>query len=258
MSDGWKIVQGLKRENQNNSFGNNDGIVSEEAIKRIDEQGKRLEEHHWAVRKREFESEFEEVEEIDETFFNQEFKSNYIETIKKCIAECRENNKQIKGKIGNINFSIDKENAEKITFTGDAGNFNVVIKGQDIFSEVDFYRQEKPTYVKDGCALSKFIPITRTITVVDGEEFSESYSIEEDDLTDEIVQDALKNYSDYIQGEDNELYRREINPDEEIRGFIKATPPRLLEPMLNGEKVDLESGFYDYSRKPEKYKKYGD
>ena len=258
MSDEWKIVQGLKKQTQNNSFGNNERMISEEAIQRLEKQGNKLMARHWSIQKRDFEKEFDEVESIDESFFSQEFRNNYIETLKKRILECKDNNEKITGKIGNINFSVDKENSQKIVFTGDSGNFNVTINGQDIFSEIDFYRQENPTYVRSGQALSKFIPMTRTITVINGEEFSESYYIEDDEISSEIVQDALNTYTDYMHGEENELYRSDINPNEEIKDFIKPTPSKLLEPLLNGKQVDLESGFYDYSRKPERYKTYND
>lgn len=258
MSDEWKIVQGLKKQTQNNSFGNSERMISEEAIQRLEKQGNKLMAQHWFIQKRDFEKEFDEVESIDESFFSQEFKSSYIETLKKRIIECKDNNEKITGKIGNINFSIDKENPQKIVFTGDSGNFNVTINGQDIFSEIDFYRQENPTYVRSGQALSKFIPMTRTITVINGEEFSESYYIEDDEISSEIVQDALNTYTDYMHGEENELYRSDINPNENIKEFIKPTPAKLLEPLLNGKQVDLESGFYDYSRKPERYKTYND
>ena len=258
MSDEWKIVQGLKKQTQNNSFGNSERMISEEAIQRLEKQGNKLMAQHWSIQKRDFEKEFDEVESIDESFFSQEFKSSYIETLKKRIIECKDNNEKITGKIGNINFSIDKENPQKIVFTGDSGNFNVTINGQDIFSEIDFYRQENPTYVRSGQALSKFIPMTRTITVINGEEFSESYYIDDNDISSQIVQDALNTYTDYMQGEENELYRSDINPNEKIKEVIKPTPAKLLEPLLNGKQVDLESGFYDYSRKPERYKTYND
>ena len=150
MSDEWKIVQGLKKQTQNNSFGNSERMISEEAIQRLEKQGNKLMAQHWSIQKRDFEKEFDEVESIDESFFSQEFKSSYIETLKKRIIECKDNNEKITGKIGNINFSIDKENPQKIVFTGDSGNFNVTINGQDIFSEIDFYRQENPTYVRSG------------------------------------------------------------------------------------------------------------
>lgn len=258
MSDEWKIVQGLKKQTQNNSFGNNEKMISEEAIQRLEEQGNKLMGRHWSIQKRDFEDKFDEVESIEESFFAEELKCRYIETLKKHIVECKDNNEKIIGKIGNINFSIDKENPQKILFTGDSGNFNVTINGQDIFSEIDFYRQEQPTYVRSGQALSKFIPMTRTITVINGEEFSESYYIEDDEISSEIVQNALNTYTDYTNGEENELYRSDINPNEEIKKFIKPTPAKLLEALLNGKQVDLEDGFYDYSRKPEKFKKYND
>lgn len=258
MSDEWKIVQGLKKQTQNNSSGNNERMISEEAIQRLEEQGNKLMGRHWSIQKRDFEDKFDEVESIDESFFAEELKSRYIETLKKHIVECKDNNEKIIGKIGNINFSIDKENPQKILFTGDSGNFNVTINGQDIFSEIDFYRQEQPTYVRSGQALSKFIPMTRTITVINGEEFSESYYIEDDEISSEIVQNALNTYTDYTNVEENELYRSDINPNEEIKEFIKPTPAKLLEALLNGKQVDLEDGFYDYSRKPEKFKTYND
>lgn len=258
MSDEWKIVQGLKKQTQNNSFGNNERMISEEAIQRLEEQGNKLMGRHWSIQKRDFEDKFDEVESIEESFFAEELKSRYIETLKKHIVECKDNNEKIIGKIGNINFSIDKENPQKILFTGDSGNFNVTINGQDIFSEIDFYRQEQPTYVRSGQALSKFIPMTRTITVINGEEFSESYYIEDDEISSEIVQNALNTYTNYTNVEENELYRSDINPNEEIKEFIKPTPAKLLEALLNGKQVDLEDGFYDYSRKPEKFKTYND
>lgn len=258
MSDEWKITQGLKRQTQNNSFGNNDRIISEEAIQRLEKYGHNLVAHQWAVQKRDFERKFDEVEDIDESFLNQEFKSSNIEILKGCIVECRNKNETITGKIGAIHFSVDKQNPQKITFTGDTGNFNIVINGEDIFSEIDFYRQENPTYVKDGHALSKFVPMSRAITVIDGEEFYESYYVDDDEKVSQIVQDALNNYTDYMQGEENELYRKDINPNEKIRELIKAIPGKLLAPLLNGEQVDLESGFYDYARKPERFKTYGE
>ena len=71
MSDEWKIVQGLKKQTQNNSFGNNEKIISEEAIQRLEKQGNKLMARHWSIQKRDFEKEFDEVESIDESFFSQ-------------------------------------------------------------------------------------------------------------------------------------------------------------------------------------------
>ena len=85
MSDEWKIVQGLKKQTQNNSFGNSERMISEEAIQRLEKQGNKLMAQHWFIQKRDFEKEFDEVESIDESFFSQEFKSSYIETLKKRI-----------------------------------------------------------------------------------------------------------------------------------------------------------------------------
>ena len=163
------------------------------------------------------------------------------------------------GNIGDIFFSIDENNPQKISFTGKDGNFNVTIDGEDIFSEVDFYRYERPNYIKDGYATT-FIPMTRTITVINGEEFSESYRIEEiyNKNASNIIEDASNIYVDYTKSDEDELYRSDIDQNEEIRTFIKPIPARkgLLESIYHGEKVDLESGSYEYSRKPEKCKTY--
>lgn len=80
MSDEWKIVQGLKKQTQNNSFGNNEKMISEEAIQRLEEQGKKLMGRHWSIQKIDFEDKFDEVESIEESFFAEELKSRYIET----------------------------------------------------------------------------------------------------------------------------------------------------------------------------------
>ena len=258
MSNEWKIAQGLKKQNQNDSL-SVDSIISKE---RLDEFGKwqdDIEKSDWARNKRELEENFDEIPDIQ--MLDKEFESQNIEFLKECIQNCIKENKRISGNIGDISFSIDENNPQKISFTGKDGNYNVTIDGEDIFSEIDFYRYERPNYIKDGYATT-FIPMTRTITVTNGEEFSESYRIEEiyDKNVSSIIEDSLNIYKDYTKGDEDELYRNDIDPNEEIKTFIKPIPVRkgLLESIYNGEKVDLESGFYEYSRKPEKCKKYGE
>lgn len=258
MSDEWKIAQGLKKQNQNDSL-SVDSIISKE---RLDEFGKwqdDVEKSEWAREKRNSEERLEEIPDIQ--MLDKQLEGQNIELLKECIQKCMNEHKKISGNIGDISFSIDENNPQKISFTGKDGNFNVTIDGEDIFSEVDFYRYERPNYIKDGYATT-FIPMTRTITVTNGEEFSESYRIEEiyDKNTSSIIEDASNVYTDYTKCDEDELYRSEINPNEEIRTFIKPIPARkgLLESIYHGEKVDLESGFYEYSRKPEICKNYSE
>lgn len=258
MSDEWKLAQGQKKKNQNDSL-SVDSIISKE---RLDEFGKwqdDVEKSEWARKKRDLEAKLEEIPDIQ--MLDKQLEGQNIELLKKCIQKCMNEHKKISGNIGDISFSIDENNPQRISFTGKDGNFNVTIDGEDIFSEVDFYRYERPNYIKDGYATT-FIPMTRTITVINGEEFSESYRIDEiyNKNASNIIEDASNIYVDYTKSDEDELYRSDIDQNEEIRTFIKPIPARkgLLESIYHGEKVDLESGFYEYSRKPEKCKTYGE
>lgn len=258
MSDEWKIAQGLKKQNQNDSL-SVDSIISEKRLKEFGKWQDEVEQQTWARNKRNLEESSKEIPDIQ--ILDKEMESQNIVLLKECIVKCLQEHKGISGKIGDISFTIDEKNPQQISFIGENGNYNVTINGEDIFSEVDFYRYERPNYIKDGYAMT-FIPMTRTITVTNGEEISESYRIEEiqDKNASKIIKDALNVYTDYTKGDEDELVRSDIDPNEEIRNVIKPIPAikGLLEAIYHGKKVDLESGFYDYSRKPEKCKTYGE
>ena len=222
MSDEWKIAQGLKKQNQNDSL-SVDSIISEKRLKEFGKWQDEVEQQTWARNKRNLEESFEEIPDIQ--ILDKEMESQNVVLLKECIVKCLQEHKGISGKIGDISFTIDEKNPQQISFIGENGNYNVTINGEDIFSEVDFYRYERPNYIKDGYAMT-FIPMTRTITVTNGEEISESYRIEEiqDKNASKIIEDALNVYTDYTKGDEDELVRSDIDPNEEIRNVIKPIP----------------------------------
>ena len=99
MSDEWKIAQGLKKQNQNDSL-SVDSIISEKRLKEFGKWQDEVEQQTWARNKRNLEKSFEEIPDIQ--ILDKEMESQNIVLLKECIVKCLQEHKGISGKIGDI------------------------------------------------------------------------------------------------------------------------------------------------------------
>ena len=231
MSDEWKIVQGLKRQAQNDSFGRNTyketGEPRNYKPKEISElTEKELRDKMWA--------------ELDsDIIFDKSNEDRNIAQIGSYLQEM-----QIKGKvpnkfkIGEISINIDTKKPKRITFSsmGNIGKetmglhqkypYTVTIDENDIYSEVDIidnyfrcgltavYEEEGKPYVP--------IRVSQKVSIINGEEISEGFDISSREKGIDIqpvVEGIVRNNPEYKIGNGSEIYREDIDPEEKIRKF---------------------------------------
>lgn len=154
MSDEWKIVQGLKRENPNNSFGRNRYIETGENIeykpRKLAE--KELRDKKW----KELDSDIiftpfpKESPDYDPNLENYNIKQ-----IKSFIKECKEHGKPLSMRVGELKIDISDANPKQVTFTSNGrlssgelvtrNNFpySLTIRDNEIFSQVNLIDDEK-------------------------------------------------------------------------------------------------------------------
>ncbi len=215
MNDAWKIVQGLKRETQNNSFGRSDTVWANlpplERSKYAEERAE-----IWGNLSAEqiFSNEDSEIEEVN------------VRLIRDYIKE-----QQKLGMTGNINMhiggldiTIDKKNPEKITFKREQSlrmhgkyPYVVTIDKDDVYSEVDLLDRTSDAYTLEGDRFN----LHRQVTIVAGEEISEFFQVELDGKSDideaqisQIIKSILEKNPQYQIGDQNEIFRAEISPEE--------------------------------------------
>lgn len=146
MSDEWKIVQGLKRENQNDSFGKRDAFVNLPPLERSKYAEERAEIWGNLNEKQIFSTKDKDAEEIN------------VRLIRDYIKE-QQKSKTINMNIGGLYITIDKNNPEKISFEKEKfsrmrGNYpyRVTINKDDIYSEVDLLDRTSTAYTLQGIA----------------------------------------------------------------------------------------------------------
>ena len=211
MSDEWKIVQGLKRENQNDSFGKRDAFVNLPPLERSKYAEERAEIWGNLNEKQIFSTEDKDAEEIN------------VRLIRDYIKE-QQKSKTINMNIGGLYITIDKNNPEKISFEKEKfsrmrGNYpyRVTINKDDIYSEVDLLDRTSTAYTLQGDSLK----LHRQVTVIAGEEINEFFQIDSDNKRkiekanmNQIIKNVLKLNPQYQVGKQNEIFRTEISPEE--------------------------------------------
>ena len=260
MSNEWKIAQELKRINQNNSFGSNG--YKETGEKREYNRkltNKELRDKKW----KEFESDF---------YFSEEDKEENIKELKSYITECKDKDEPIIMRIGKMNIVIDEKDPSKVSFLSN-GNINhsnsevnqypyrVTINGKEIYSEIDVIDENLRATYKENGKMDTRVKVSRTVTIVNGEEINEFFSIKGKDIDkDEIVQSLLSSNPEYSKGNIGEFFREEINPDEKIKQIIESEEA-LKQYLIPGSRTKLgefPSGLYESYLDYNEFNKYWD
>ncbi len=229
MSDEWKIVQGLKRENQNNSFGGRGpyketGEPRNYKPKEISElTEKELRDKMWTA--------------LDsDIIFDKSDEDRNIDQIRSYLQD----NGKVPDKfnIGEISISIDTKNPKRITFSS-IGNivndyiglhqkypYTVTIDEDDIYSEVDiidnYFRGGLTAVYKEKDKLYVPVRISQKVSIINGEEISESFDISSRKKGIDIqpvVEGIVRNNPEYKIGNGAEIYREDIDSEEKIRKF---------------------------------------
>ena len=222
MSGEWKIVQGLIRENQNNSFGRNRYIETGETIKykprKLTE--KELRDKKW----KELESYIIFTPSLKESLANSE---NYnIKQIRSFIKECQEQGKPLSMRVGELKIDISDANPKQVTFTSNGrlssgklvthNNFpySLTIRGNEIFSQVNLTDGGRnATYMTIG---KEYIPVTinQQIDIINAEDITERFIIKpkqkEYDISEDLSEYVLQN-SEFQVENHNELVREVSN-----------------------------------------------
>ena len=267
MSDEWKIVQGLKRENQNNSFGRN----------RYIETGKTIEYKPRKLTEKELrDKEWKELDsDIIFTPFSKESPNydpnleNYnIKKIRSFIKECQEQGKPWSMRVGELKIDITDANPKQVTFTSNGrlssgelvthNNFpySLTIRGNEIFSQVNLIDDEKyATYMPIG---KEYIPvkINQQIDIINAEDVTERFIIKPKQKGYDISEDMSKyvsQNSEFQMENHNELVREVSNHSEKIKRlyYTYDETKEYASSKLNGFPIypnDMEgfsTGFYE-------------
>ena len=267
MSDEWKIVQGLKRENQNNSFGRN----------RYIETGKTIEYKPRKLTEKELrDKEWKELDsDIIFTPFSKESPNydpnleNYnIKKIRSFIKECQEQGKPLSMRVGELKIDISDANPKQVTFTSNGrlssgelvtrNNFpySLTIKDNEIFSQVTLIDDEKyATYMPIG---KEYIPvkINQQIDIINAEDVTERFIIKPKqkgyDISEDMSEYVSQN-SEFQMENHNELVREVSNHSEKIKRlyYTYDETKEYASSKLNGFPIypnDMEgfsTGFYE-------------
>lgn len=252
MSEEWKIVQGLKRANQNNSFGTDRGY--RETGEKREYKPRKLTRRELRDKKwKEFSSDF---------YFEEEDEKENIEELKSYIIECKRSGNPVSMKIGEMKITIDERNPAKVDFTS-IGNINhrdtetsqypyrITINGEDMYSEIDIVDDElRASYREKGKPTTK-LNLYRTVTVINGEEINEIFSVKpikgQGLEKDEIVQGLLKIYPEYSEGQKGEMFREITDFDEEIKQIVESDEV-LRQYLIPGPRTklgDFPPGLYE-------------
>ena len=233
MSNEWKIVQGLKRQAQNDSFGSR-GPYKETGI---DTNYQRRGKRSYELTEKDIRDEM--LRKIDSGItYHKDDKDANIELIRSYLQEVQVNGKvPNKFKIGKILINIDTKNPKRITFSSigkildntigtlEKYPYTVAIDEDDIYSEVDiidYYFKCGLTAVYEG--EGKYVPIrmTQKVSVINAEEISESFDIlsrKKGISIQPVIEGIIRNNPEYKIGNRAQIYREEIDPEEKIRKF---------------------------------------
>ncbi len=264
MGGEWKIVQGLIRENQNNSFGRNRYIETGETIKykprKLTE--KELRDKKW----KELESYIIFTPSLKESLANSE---NYnIKQIRSFIKECQEQGKPLSMRVGELKIDISDANPKQVTFTSNGrlssgklvthNNFpySLTIRGNEIFSQVNLTDGGRnATYMTIG---KEYIPVTinQQIDIINAEDITERFIIKpkqkEYDISEDLSEYVLQN-SEFQVENHNELVREVSNHSEKIKRLYYtydetreyASSKQKEFPIYPNDMEGFSTGFYE-------------
>ncbi len=222
MSDEWKLAQGQKKKNQNDSFNVGDSII--DYVSKQQDMARQQEEDSW-------EEEWNKYRGAG--LFDKDFEEGNIAAFKDFISECRKKNLELNGKRGDVAFSIKSEHPLKVSFDSGDRDSNVVIYDNEVlYSQIEAGREEWNAHYKYKIPTS----LTRSIYVMHGGQIdiNEYFSLlsKSDTLSEESKQKEiekannirnkiLSEHPEFSAGQDGEFYRLEINPTEKVEPIIR-------------------------------------
>ncbi len=267
MSDEWKIVQGLKRQAQNDSFGKTHYIETGDGAEYKPRKltQRELRDKEW----RELDSDIVFTPfSSDEPDYDPNLEKYNIEQIKSFIKECQEQGKPLSMRIGELKIDISDINPEQVTFTSngrlssgelitrDSFPYSLTIRGNEIFSQVNLVDAEKhATYMPTG---KRNIPvkINQQIDIINAEDITERFIIKPKqkgyDISEDISEYVSQN-SEFQVEKHNELVREVSNPNEKIKRLYHtydeteeyADPKQKGFPIYSNDMEGYPTGFYE-------------
>ena len=263
MSDEWKIVQGLKRKTQNESFGKTHYVETGDGFEYKPRKltQRELRDKKW----RELDSDIIFTPfSPDEPDYDPNLEKYNMEEIKSFIKECQEQGKPLSMRIGELKIDISETNPKQVTFTSNgrlsSGKnsfpYSLTIKGNEIFSQVNLVDAEKyATYMPIG---KRNIPvkINQQIDIINAEDITERFIIkprrEGYDISEDMSEYVSQN-SEFQVENHNELVREVSNHDEKIKRLYYtydetkeyASPKQKGFPIYPNNMEGFSTGFYE-------------
>ena len=169
--------------------------------------------------------------------------------------------------IGEISISIDTKNPKRITFSS-IGNivndyiglhqkypYTVTIDEDDIYSEVDiidnYFRGGLTAVYKEKDKLYVPVRISQKVSIINGEEISESFDISSRKKGIDIqpvVEGIVRNNPEYKIGNGAEIYREDIDSEEKIRKFQSERELMSVREDLPTDLATIYETYDDYHK----------
>lgn len=263
MSDAWKIVQGLKRQAQNDSFGKNHYVETGRPIEYKPRKltPSELRDKEW----RELDSDIVFTPfSPDEPDYDPNLEKYNVEQIKSFIKECKEQNKPLSMRIGELKIDISSSNPEQVTFTSDGRlssgasisrnsyPYSITINGDKIFSQLELVDIERRATYRLSEKNSIPVKIRQQIDIINAQDTTEKFIV----VPKQDEYDISENLSEYISQNNefqiengNELVRDVIDPTEKIRKLYYEYRDEALKQYISSENPNkyenLPTGFYE-------------
>lgn len=275
MSDEWKLAQGQKKKNQNDSFKTEEPII--DYVSKQQDIASQREEDAWKEEWNNY---------LGAGLFEKDFEEGNIEAFKDFILGCRKKKIELNGKRGDLSFSIKSEHPLKVSFDAGDRDSNVVIYDNEVlYSQIEAGREEWNAHYKykTPTALKRSIYVMHGGQVDINEYFSllsnadalsEESKQKEIEKANNIRDNILNEHPEFSAGQDGEFYRLEISPSERVEpavrnnglGFNEHPDDYCYESDLKdtyGEYVEVAKQFEDhckyvYSLIAEAYKGLGE
>mgnify|MGYP004622129563 CR=1 FL=1 len=231
-SDAWKIVQGLKRGSQNNSFGGSNNYRGLEDPMYFKNREKRK-----LTKKELRDKKWKEIP--TEILFQKGEESKSIEEIREYLQEYKRKKGKFPDeiKIGEMRISINPKDSNIITFSSTGSRpfdnllkypYSVTINGDDIYSEVDVIDDNiglKATFKEEGDSIVS-VSTYHYVSIIDAEEANESFSLSsegEKTKLQYITEKLLECNPEFKSGTKYEIYRENIQLEEKIKRFASES-----------------------------------
>ena len=222
--DEWKLARNLGKQAEQTVY---NGTRASSFVEELEEQ--RRAELSYRTGWKNFDSEhiFDEEHRKDP-----EYTKKIIKEFIEYIQYCRKTKRPIEGKIGDIEFSVDPKDISRIEFSDVRREKTCITDGKDFYTEhiiaEDSQLTRFPEYDENLEAY-----LSRQIYVINGEEINEYITIEPkvslvdlkniydyDKIQNNLVEIYLNRNPKYEKGENGEVYRLEIDENEEIPQLV--------------------------------------